>query len=117
MTSLAFILGVVPLVVASGAGWEVRRALGVAVFSGMLGVTFFGVLLTPVFFFALGWLGGTPLLRMRAVRWTLSLLGGLAIGSAVAVMLAWLHVPAFVAWPLGVGLGLGTAAVVTVRRR
>jgi multidrug efflux pump len=50
MTSLAFILGVVPLVFATGAGAEMRRALGTAVFSGMLGVTLFGVFLTPVFF-------------------------------------------------------------------
>ncbi len=53
MTSFAFILGVVPLVLASGAGAEMRRALGLAVFSGMLGVTFFGVFLTPVFFYLL----------------------------------------------------------------
>lgn len=50
MTSFAFILGVVPLVVATGAGAEMRRALGTAVFSGMLGVTLFGLFLTPVFF-------------------------------------------------------------------
>jgi hydrophobe/amphiphile efflux-1 (HAE1) family protein len=50
MTSLAFILGVVPLVVAEGAGAEMRRTLGLAVFSGMLGVTLFGIFLTPVFF-------------------------------------------------------------------
>ena len=50
MTSFAFILGVVPLVLASGAGAEMRKALGVAVFSGMLGVTFFGLLFTPVFY-------------------------------------------------------------------
>ena len=53
MTSFAFILGVVPLVLASGAGAEMRRALGLAVFSGMLGVTFFGIFLTPVFFYLL----------------------------------------------------------------
>jgi multidrug efflux pump subunit AcrB len=53
MTSLAFILGVLPLVVAEGAGAEMRRTLGLAVFSGMLGVTLFGVFLTPVFFFTL----------------------------------------------------------------
>jgi multidrug efflux pump len=51
MTSFAFILGVVPLVLASGAGAEMRTTLGVAVFSGMLGVTFFGIFLTPVFYF------------------------------------------------------------------
>ncbi len=50
MTSFAFIMGVVPLVTSHGAGAEMRRAMGVAVFSGMLGVTFFGLLLTPVFY-------------------------------------------------------------------
>nr|NIU61762.1 multidrug efflux RND transporter permease subunit [Stutzerimonas stutzeri] len=50
MTSFAFIMGVVPLVLSSGAGAEMRQAMGVAVFSGMLGVTFFGLLLTPVFY-------------------------------------------------------------------
>ena len=50
MTSLAFILGVVPLLVSSGAGHEMRFTLGVAVFSGMIGVTFFGIFLTPVFY-------------------------------------------------------------------
>ncbi|WP_347262477.1 multidrug efflux RND transporter permease subunit [Rudaea sp.] len=50
MTSLAFVMGVVPLALATGAGAEMRRAMGVAVFSGMLGVTFFGLLLTPVFY-------------------------------------------------------------------
>ncbi|MGD8316299.1 MAG: multidrug efflux RND transporter permease subunit [Myxococcales bacterium] len=50
MTAFAFILGVVPLVIASGAGAEMRQALGTAVFSGMLGVTFVGLLLTPVFY-------------------------------------------------------------------
>ncbi len=55
MTSLAFILGVVPLVRASGAGAEMRRALGVAVFSGMLGVTFFGLFFTPIFYVIVNW--------------------------------------------------------------
>jgi multidrug efflux pump len=50
MTSFAFILGVVPLVLAKGAGAEMRAALGVAVFSGMLGVTLFGIFFTPVFY-------------------------------------------------------------------
>jgi multidrug efflux pump len=50
MTSLAFTMGVVPLVLSSGAGSEMRQAIGVAVFFGMLGVTFFGLLLTPVFY-------------------------------------------------------------------
>lgn len=51
MTSLAFILGVVPLALASGAGAEMRTTLGIAVFSGMLGVTLFGIFLTPVFYY------------------------------------------------------------------
>jgi len=57
MTSFAFILGVVPLIVGTGAGAEMRHSLGTAVFSGMIGVTFFGVMLTPVFFYVMMHLG------------------------------------------------------------
>jgi multidrug efflux pump subunit AcrB len=57
MTSLAFILGVVPLVWAIGAGAELRQALGTAVFSGMIGVTVFGLIFTPVFYVICRWLG------------------------------------------------------------
>jgi multidrug efflux pump subunit AcrB len=60
MTSFAFILGVVPLVIATGAGAEMRRTLGVAVFTGMIGVTFFGIFLTPVFYYVLQWFGPPP---------------------------------------------------------
>ena len=56
MTSFAFILGVVPLVISEGAGAEMRRTLGTAVFSGMLGVTLFGIFLTPVFYFVIQWI-------------------------------------------------------------
>jgi multidrug efflux pump len=56
MTSFAFILGVVPLVLAKGAGAEMRVALGTAVFSGMLGVTIFGIFFTPVFYLVIRWL-------------------------------------------------------------
>jgi len=56
MTSFAFILGVLPLVRATGAGSEMRRALGVAVFSGMLGVTAFGLFFTPVFYATVRWI-------------------------------------------------------------
>jgi multidrug efflux pump subunit AcrB len=55
MTSFAFILGVVPLVLSEGAGAEMRRTLGTAVFGGMLGVTLFGIFLTPVFFYMIEW--------------------------------------------------------------
>jgi AcrB/AcrD/AcrF family len=54
-TSFAFILGVVPLMVSVGAGAEMRRTLGTAVFSGMLGVTLFGIFLTPVFYYVIQW--------------------------------------------------------------
>ena len=53
MTSFAFILGVVPLVLSEGAGAEMRRTLGTAVFGGMLGVTLFGIFLTPVFYYVI----------------------------------------------------------------
>jgi multidrug efflux pump len=56
MTSLAFVFGVVPLLYGHGAGAEMRRTLGTAVFAGMLGVTLFGIFLTPVFFFVIQWL-------------------------------------------------------------
>ncbi|HYV34066.1 MAG TPA: efflux RND transporter permease subunit, partial [Gemmataceae bacterium] len=58
MTSFAFILGVVPLVVATGAGAEMRSSLGLAVFCGMCGVTLFGIFLTPVFYYVLQRLAG-----------------------------------------------------------
>ncbi len=73
MTSLAFILGVLPLLFAHGAGAEMRRTLGTAVFSGMLGVTLFGIFLTPVFFFVIDWLSeshffNSPLVAARSAR-------------------------------------------------
>jgi multidrug efflux pump len=55
MTSFAFILGVVPLMISEGAGAEMRRTLGTAVFAGMLGVTLFGIFLTPVFYYVIQW--------------------------------------------------------------
>ncbi|AUL13784.1 efflux RND transporter permease subunit [Bordetella bronchiseptica] len=61
MTSIAFIMGVVPLVLSSGAGAEMRQAMGVAVFFGMLGVTLFGLFLTPVFYVLLRALGARRL--------------------------------------------------------
>jgi multidrug efflux pump len=67
MTSFAFIMGVIPLAFSTGAGAEMRRAIGTAVFSGMLGVTFFGLLLTPVFY---------VILRGFAERFTRKRAGG-----------------------------------------
>jgi hydrophobe/amphiphile efflux-1 (HAE1) family protein len=84
MTSFAFILGVVPMVIAEGAGAEMRHSLGTAVFSGMLGVTLFGIFLTPVFFFVIDWFGETRILSAIEVRWAGSVLfgglGGLLLG-------------------------------------
>lgn len=66
MTSLAFIMGVVPLVVSTGAGAEMRAAMGVAVFSGMIGVTFFGIFMTPVFYVLVRKLSGNrPLIQHK----------------------------------------------------
>ena len=70
MTSFAFIFGVLPLMLAEGAGAEMRRSLGTAVFSGMLGVTVFGIFLTPVFYYVIQWSlgrrGETPVARLTA---------------------------------------------------
>lgn len=77
MTSFAFILGVYPLVVATGAGFEMRQSLGTAVFSGMIGVTLFGIFLTPVFYYVMTWFGagavapppsGTPDHKMQPLN-------------------------------------------------
>lgn len=68
MTSVAFIAGVVPLVLASGAGSEVRNAMGITVFSGMIGVTFFGLVMTPAFYVALRKLSGRNLAAATAER-------------------------------------------------
>ncbi|AXI02319.1 efflux RND transporter permease subunit [Aquirhabdus parva] len=65
MTSLAFVMGVLPLVLSTGAGSEMRHAMGVAVFSGMIGVTFFGLFLTPVFYVLLRALTGNKPLKLH----------------------------------------------------
>jgi len=83
MTSFAFVFGVIPLTIASGAGAEMRRSLGTAVFSGMLGVTLFGIFLTPVFFYVIIGLGESRLFASSSVqRFFSTSLGGLAGGAA-----------------------------------
>jgi multidrug efflux pump len=77
MTSLAFILGVIPLILSSGAGAEMRRTLGTTVFSGMLGVTIFGVFLTPVFFTVVDRLGSLGVLKAGPLRWVGDIVLGL----------------------------------------
>ena len=63
MTSIAFIMGVVPLALSTGAGAEMRSAMGVAVFAGMIGVTAFGIFLTPVFYVVMRHLAGNRPLK------------------------------------------------------
>jgi multidrug efflux pump len=91
MTSFAFILGVVPLLVATGAAAEMRRTLGTAVFSGMVGVTFFGIFLTPVFFYVINWLTASQhigvALAVPAVR-----LVGMGLLLFFALCVSWLLV-------------------------
>ncbi len=96
MTSFAFILGVSPLLVATGAGAEMRQSLGTAVFSGMLGVTIFGIFLTPVFFYVIQGLGETRLFDSSAVR----RVGPFLVGGGLGVA------GGFLAARLGVGPGM-----------
>jgi multidrug efflux pump len=78
MTSMAFIMGVLPLVTATGAGSEMRRAMGVAVFSGMIGVTAFGLFLTPVFYVLLRRLSGNRPLKQHGHETAVSHDSGIA---------------------------------------
>lgn len=118
MTSFAFILGVVPMVTAGGAGAEMRWSLGTAVFSGMIGVTIFGVFLTPVFFYVIERLGQAPLLQSIVVQRIGSALFGGVAGLAAGYFA---HAAGFpsLRWSLVVGflLGIATSAVVSSRVR
>jgi multidrug efflux pump len=88
MTSFAFIFGVIPLMIASGAGAEMRRSLGIAVFSGMLGVTIFGIFLTPVFFFVITRVGETRLFASAHFQRFASAAVGAMLGGAIGYLLA-----------------------------
>jgi multidrug efflux pump subunit AcrB len=68
MTSFAFILGVLPLVISTGAGSEMRQAVGVAVFFGMIGVTLFGLMFTPVFYVLIRRLSGRKFTAQSAAE-------------------------------------------------
>jgi multidrug efflux pump len=113
MTSLAFILGVVPLVIATGAGAEMRQSLGTAVFSGMLGVTLFGIFLTPVFFYVIRGLGETRLFTAATTAWAGSALAGAVLGLAVGFSLARLGVGRL-PWSAVGGAGGGAALALLV---
>jgi multidrug efflux pump len=113
MTSFAFILGVLPLVYASGAGAEMRRSLGTAVFSGMLGVTVFGVFLTPVFFYVIQGLGETKRLSSPRTRLIVSGAAGALLGLGCGYLLGRLGVFPL-AWAAPIGCGTGVLAVFAV---
>ncbi len=107
MTSFAFILGVVPLVVASGAGAEMRKSLGTAVFSGMLGVTVFGVFLTPVFYYVIQSLGDTAFFANVATQRALSSLFAGVFGLAAGFLLEQLGLSRpYVGMALGLVVGV-----------
>jgi len=114
MTSFAFILGVAPLVFAVGAGAEMRRALGTAVFNGMLGVTLFGVFFTPVFFLVIEWLGETRVFAHARVRQVGSAFWGGLAGLIVGLILQRLEIVGLGgAVIVGTVLGVASAALVT----
>jgi multidrug efflux pump len=118
MTLFAFILGVLPMVIAQGAGAEMRWSLGTAVFSGMLGVTLFGIFLTPVFFYVIEGVGETRTFRLPQVQWIGSGLIGALAGAALGFM-TWKAGFPHLRWALagGVILGLVTALLVQFGRR
>jgi multidrug efflux pump len=118
MTSFAFILGVVPLIFATGAGAEMRWSLGTAVFSGMLGVTLFGIFLTPVFFNVLQGLSETRLFMSGAVRLVGSPATGAVLGFAIGFLLARLTRRPL-AWEVGLAVSFAIfgALVVLARQR
>jgi len=119
MTSMAFILGVLPLVVATGAGAEMRQSLGIAVFCGMLGVTAFGIFLTPVFFHVIEGLSETPLFTAANMRWYGSLAAGLVGGLLIGVLAAGAKIGSPLATlSIGMIVGVLTAFVVLrIKRR
>jgi multidrug efflux pump len=113
MTSFAFLFGVVPLIVGHGAGAEMRKTLGVAVFSGMLGVTVFGIFLTPVFFYVIERWSEGRLMNLTVVRWVGSMTIGGAMG-AVMGALFWHLRESHPVWaiPAGAVFGLGAGVLV-----
>jgi multidrug efflux pump len=113
MTSLAFIFGVIPLMVASGAGAEMRRSLGIAVFNGMLGVTLFGVFLTPVFFYVIQGVGESRLFESALSRRLVSGAIGGSVGAAAGLLLGLLHVFRL-PWAAIVGAAIGIIVVTFV---
>src|SRR5271166_3345783 len=115
MTSFAFILGVVPLVIATGAGQEMRRSLGVAVFSGMLGVTVFGIFLTPVFFYVIQGLGGTRVFASKTTGTIFSYSICAGLGALVGYSLVQLGL-GVLPWPPIIGACAGILMIRAIRQ-
>ena len=109
MTSFAFIMGVVPLIVATGAGAEMRRSLGTAVFSGMIGVTLFGIFLTPVFFYVIQGFGDRPFFATDRWRRIASPAAGGVLGAVFGFLLAKVHIGTL---PWGPILGAAAGALI-----
>ena len=96
-----------PLIVATGAGAEMRRSLGTAVFSGMLGVTVFGIFLTPVFFYVIEGLGESEFFARSSVRRAGSVIASGLLGSVFGFLLGALGAAdAFWAAPVGAAIGV-----------
>ena len=114
MTSFAFILGVLPMVIAVGAGAEMRWLLGTAVFSGMLGVTLFGIFLTPVFFYVIDGISDTKTFRLPQVQWGGSILVGVGVGIAMGI-LGWKAGIPHLRWALVGGVVVGICAAMLVQ--
>jgi multidrug efflux pump len=122
MTSAAFMLGVLPLVIGGGAGAEMRRALGVAVFCGMLGVTVFGIFATPVFYFVAQWAADKTKGAPPWLHWITTPLISVGLGCVFGLSL-WrtrsfdLHWAMIIGVSLGLMAGLFVSGAVHVRRR
>ncbi|MCE9561790.1 MAG: efflux RND transporter permease subunit [Planctomycetes bacterium] len=114
MTSFAFIFGVTPLMVASGAGAEMRRSLGIAVFSGMLGVTVFGIFLTPVFFYVIQGMGEFRLFQSMRVRALISYAVGGSLGGVIGYLMAQMGV-VLMPWGPVVGVCAGLLVIRGIR--
>jgi multidrug efflux pump len=113
MTSFAFIFGVIPLMLANGAGAEMRRSLGVAVFSGMLGVTVFGIFLTPVFFYVVQRIDEI-LARYPRILALISYTVSVGLGASYGVLLSLAN--GIDPWALGLsGAALGLLIIRAIR--
>ena len=113
MTSFAFIFGVIPLMIASGAGAEMRRSLGIAVFSGMLGVTLFGIFLTPVFFFVITRVGENQLFASPGFQRASSAFMGALLGAAIGYLLALLNL-VLLPWGPVIGAFVGVLLILSI---